>query len=110
MDSFVYYQIESENPEQSQYVNLEKNPGQEGASYLEYSWNLFCLSSVHVSLRDWSDVKQFAAQDGTKFAITNQKTLVNTTTCNLEHEKTTTTYSISSTIEGLDCSLSCSSL
>lgn len=54
------------------YVNL-KNPRQEGASYLEYPWNLFCLSSVHISLCDWSDMKQFAAQDGTKIYNTYQK-------------------------------------
>lgn len=58
----------------NKYVNLEKNPTQEGASYLEYPWNLFCLSSVHISLCYWSDVKQFAAQDVTKFVITFQKT------------------------------------
>lgn len=42
--------------------NQEKSPGQEEASDLEYPWNLFCLSSVHVSLCDWSHVKQFATK------------------------------------------------
>lgn len=30
-----------------------------GIQNLEYPWNLFCLRSVHVSLCDWSHVKQF---------------------------------------------------
>lgn len=39
---------------------------------LEYLWNLLSLSSVHVSLGDWSHVKQFTTQERTKMPITNQ--------------------------------------
>lgn len=31
--------------------------------YLEYPGDFFSFGSVHVSLRDWSDVKQFAGRD-----------------------------------------------
>lgn len=40
---------------------IPKSP-QPWCSYLEYSWNLICLSSVHISLCDWPYVKQFTIQ------------------------------------------------
>lgn len=46
--------------------------GQEEGLNLEYPWNLLRLSSVHVSLSDWSHMEQFAGQEGTKLAMTYQ--------------------------------------
>lgn len=41
-----------------------KKQQQQKKAYLENPWNLLSFSSVHISLRDWPHMKQFATQEG----------------------------------------------
>lgn len=47
-------------------IKLHIKKQQQQKAYLENPWNLISLSSVHISLRDWPHMKQFATQEGKK--------------------------------------------
>lgn len=47
-------------------IKLHIKKQQQKKAYLENPWNLISLSSVHISLRDWPHMKQFATQEGKK--------------------------------------------
>lgn len=71
--------------------------GQEEGLNLEYPWNLLRLSSIHVSLSDWSHMEQFAGQRRHKISNDISNTPSHLPPCNRipvdkQEQKTLTRY------------------